>query len=183
MQLAPEGFDMKITVKSIITALSLVVSMSQVMPMAFAADATLPTGNLTSEINYRYVGHLEQMDDKGRLLVWEATVTGDLTGKIKWWFVNPPPASAIEYTGGRLSFYAARWEFWAGEELLLAGDTAGKTDFRSGVDGVWDGHGVVTEGSGIYDSLVGRRVYETGSVSVGSDPPMSFSGTGMFAIY
>ena len=62
---------MKITVKSIIAALSLVVSMSQVMPMAFADDAALPTGNLTSEINYRYVGHLEQTDDKGRLLVWE----------------------------------------------------------------------------------------------------------------
>jgi hypothetical protein len=173
---------MKTTVTSIFAALSLVVSMLQ-MPMAFAADAALATGNLSSEINYRYVGNLEQTDDKGRLLVWEANVKGDLTGKIKWWFVNPPPASDIEYIGGRLTFYTARWEFWVGEELLLAGETAGKTDFRDDADGVWDGHGVVTEGGGKYESLVGRHVYETGSVSVGSDPPMSFSGTGMFAIY
>jgi hypothetical protein len=67
--------------------------------------------------------------------------------------------------------------------LLLAGETAGKTDFRNGADGIWDGHGRVTEAYEKFQSLKGHAVYETGSVIVGSDPPKSFSGTGMFQIY
>ncbi len=143
----------------------------------------MTTKVITSEIDYQYVGNLEHTDGEGRLLVWEATVRGDLAGKIKWWLVNPSPASEIEYIGGRLTFYAARWECWAGEELFLAGETAGKIDFRDGADGAWDGHGVVTEAGGKYESLIGRHVYETGPVRVGSNPPMSFSGTGIFVIH
>ncbi len=175
--------DIRITVISRSAALLLVVSMPQGMPMAVAAEGALPAGTLTSEIVYSYVGHLDQTDDEGRLLVWVATVTGDLTGKIKWWFEIPSPASDVTYMGGQLTFYAARWEFWADEELLLAGETAGKTEFLDGTDGVWDGHGIVTEAAGKYESLIGREVYETGPVIVGSDPPMSFSGAGLFVIY
>ena len=144
---------------------------------------TVPVVRLTSEIDYRFVGHLEQLDDEGRLFVWAGTIEGDFTGEMKWWFVQPSPVSGSTYMGGKAAFYAARWEFWAGEELLLAGESAGKTVFPDGADGMWDGHGVVTEASGEFDALKGRKVYETGPVIVGSDPPVSYSGTGLFLIY
>ena len=138
---------------------------------------------VTGEIKYRFVGHLEQVDEKGRLLVWEAQVAGDIQGTMKWWFVNPPPVTDTVYAGGRLSFYAARWELWYEEELLLAGLSAGKTDFRDGADGIWDGHGRVTEARGKYESLRGRSVYESGPVILGSEPPATLTGTGVFLIY
>lgn len=138
---------------------------------------------LAGEINYRFVGHLEQVDEKGRLLVWDAQVAGDIQGTMKWWFVNPPPSSEISYSGGRLTFYAARWELWDGDELLLAGVSAGKTNFRNGGDGIWDGHGRVTESRGKYERLGGRLVYETGPVILGADPPETLTGTGVFLIY
>ncbi len=102
---------------------------------------------------------------------------------MKWWFVQPSPVSGNTYMGGEVVFYVARWEIWAGEELLLAGESAGKTVYPDGADGMWDGHGIVTEASRDFDVLKGRKVYETGPVIVGSDPPVSFSGTGMFLIY
>ena len=164
--------------------LSLVVLfIAQTMQMAFAVDNAVADSLLTGKTDYRFVGHLGQTDDEGRLLVWEATIEGDVEGQLQWWFVNPPPTPQLEYAGGRLTFYAARWELWVDEELLLAGESAGKTDFRNGADGIWDGHGRVTEAAGRFHALKGRVVYETGTVIVGSDPPKSFSGTGMFLIY
>lgn len=167
--------------RSVLSLIALFIA--QTMPMALAEDDAAPGGPLTGKIDYSYVGHLGQKDDAGRSLVWEGTVEGDLNGKMKWWFVNPPPAPKITYMGGRLTFYAARWEIRAGEELLLAGESGGKTDFRDGVDGIWDGHGLVTEASEKFQSLRGRRIYETGSVILGSDPPVSLSGAGIFLIY
>ncbi len=134
-------------------------------------------------IGLNYGGQIEQLDDEGRLLVWEGTIEGDLTGEMKWWFEIPPPVIAPPYTGGRAAFYAARWEIWNAGELLLAGESAGKTVSPDGADGMWDGHGVVTEASGEFNALDGRKVCETGPVIVGSDPPVSFSGTGLFLIY
>ena len=136
-----------------------------------------------SQIDYRFAGHLELFDDEGRLLVWEGTIRGDVTGEIKWWFVQPSPVSGSTYTGGEVVFYLARWEIRAGDELLLAGESAGKTVSPDGADGMWDGHGVVTETTGKFNALKGQRVSETGPVIMGSDPPMSISGTGMFQIY
>ena len=152
-------------------------------PMAFAGDGAVFRGQLTSEIDYWFVGHLNQWDDEGRLLVWEGTIEGDFTGEIKYWFVIPSPVSGSAYVGGEVEFYSARWEIWDGEELLLAGESAGKTVFPDGADGMWDGHGVVTEASKGFNPLKGRKVYETGPVIVGSNPPVSYSGTGMFVIY
>jgi hypothetical protein len=152
-------------------------------PMAFADDGAVLRGQLTCEINYWFVGHLNQWDDEGRLLVWEGTIEGDITGEGKWWFVIPSPVSGSAYVGGEVVFYSARWEIWDGEELLLAGESAGKTVFPDGADGMWDGHGVVTEASKGFNPLKGRKVYESGPVFVGSDPPVSYSGTGMFVIY
>jgi hypothetical protein len=138
---------------------------------------------LTSTINYRFVGHLEQTDDEGRLLVWEATIDGDMQGTLKWWFVTPPPVAETRYANGRATFYAARWELWNDEEVLLAGESAGKTVFGDGGDGTWDGHGRVTVANGRYAPLKGRSVYESGPVILGAEPPMTLSGTGMFLIY
>ncbi len=174
---------MKIKAVCVLTSLVLVLTMTLAGTMTFADDSAVPRGRLASQIDYRFVGHLEQLDDEGRLLVWEGAIDGDITGEMKWWFVNPSPVSDSTYMGGQVNFYAARWEIWVGEELLLAGESAGKTVFPDGADGMWDGHGVVTETSGEFNALDGRKVYETGPVIVGSDPPVSFSGTGLFLIY
>lgn len=151
---------------------------------AILADTPAVTGSLhSSRIDYHFVGHLEQFDDAGRLLVWEASIDGAFTGKMKWWFVNPPPVPAATYAGESLSYYKARWEIWSDDELLVAGESAGKTVFRNGGDGVWDGSGVVTEAAPALTSLKGSRIYETGPVIVGSNPPVSYTGTGMFVIH
>lgn len=172
-------------IKAVWVRMSLLLVLSMTLPgtIAFADEGAVPRGQITSEIDYWFVGHLEQLDDEGRLLVWEATIGGDLTGEMKYWFVQPPPASGSTYMGGEVTFYVARWEIWVDEELILAGESAGKTVFPNGADGMWDGHGVVTEASSDFNALKGRKVYETGPVIVGSDPPVSFSGTGIFLIY
>lgn len=161
----------------------LLLLISHTAPTALAQDRDNPDEQIVGKLDYWFVGHLGQKDDEGRLLVWEATVEGDLAGKMKWWFEIPRPVSPLNYTGGRATFYAARWEFWADETLLLAGESAGKTVFPDGADGVWDGHGRVTEGSGKFSDAAGRRVYETGLVLLGQDPPRTFSGTGLFVIH
>ena len=175
---------MKIKAVRVLTPLLLVLSMTLAEPMAFAGDGAVLRGQLTSEMDYWFVGHLGQLDDEERLLVWEGTIQGDFTGEMKWWFVVPSPVSGSPYyMGGEVAFYSARWEIWDGDELLLAGESAGKTVFPDGADGMWDGHGVVTEASKGFNPLKGRKVYETGPVIVGSNPPVSYSGTGMFVIY
>lgn len=138
---------------------------------------------LMSQIDYRFVGHLEETDDEGRLLVWEANIDGGFTGTMRWWFADPPPVDNAVYGGGRMSFYAARWEILVQGKRVLAGISTGKTNFPDGADGIWDGHGRVTEAATGYEALVGRRVYESGTVVLGAEPPVSFTGTGVFAIY
>lgn len=160
-----------------------VLFMAHMTQQTLAETQTASDQVLVGQIEYWFVGHLGQTDKKGRLLVWEATVEGAVTGKMKWWFVNPPPVSEAAVANGRVSFYTARWELWADGDLLLAGESAGKTVFSGDADGIWDGHGRVSEALGKYADLVGRRIYETGPVILGSDPPMSFSGTGAFVIY
>ena len=160
-----------------------VLSMSLAGTLAIAEDGDDPGGILRSEINYRSVSHLKHSDDEGRLLAWEGTIEGDLNGEMKWWFVTPSPVSRSTYVGGRVIFYTARWEFRVGEELLLAGESAGKTVYGDGEDGMWDGHGVVTEANGEFKALKGRKIYETGPVILGVESPKSISGTGMFLIY
>jgi hypothetical protein len=165
--------------KVVLLLLCLVVlTLTHAVPMAKSSSSS---SALTSAIEYWFVAHLGEMDDEGRLLVWEGTIDGDITGTMKWWFGWSPPDGV--YLGGWVAYYTARWEIWDGEELLLAGESAGKTVFPDGADGMWDGHGVVTEASKGFNPLKGRKVYETGPVLMGSDPPVSFSGAGMFVIY
>jgi len=165
------------------TSVLLVLSMPLAGAIAFADDAAVPSARFTGALDLTYVGHLEKMDDDGRLLVWEGSIKGDFAGEIKWWFVSPSPVSSTTYMGGKVDYYAARWEIWVGEELALAGESAGKTVTPNNSDGMWDGHGIVTEAYGEFTPLKGRKVYETGPVILGSNPPISLSGTGMFQIY
>lgn len=164
-------------------ALSIILLAVAILPAVASADSTQTAATLTGQIEYRFVGHEQQLDDDGRLLVWEATISGDIAGTMKWWFEQPPPVAEQSFDGGRVSFYAARWELWSGDTLVLAGSSAGKTVFADGEDGIWDGHGVVTRASDRFSALVGHAIYETGPVIVGTDPPVTFSGTGLFSIY
>ena len=117
---------MKIKAFWVLTSLLLVLSLTLAATMAFAKDGAGRRGPLTSEINYWFVGHEGHWDDEGRLLVWEATIEGDITGEMKWWFVIPSPVSGSVFVGGEVAFYSARWEIWDGKKLLLAGESAGK---------------------------------------------------------
>lgn len=164
-------------------ALILVLLTMMSTQLALAESDSNHGEQLIGALTYQFVGHLRQTDEAGRILVWEAEVEGAFTGTMKWWFANPSPINELKYQGGRLTFYAARWELWNDGELLLAGESAGKTNFRDGADGIWDGHGRVKEAAEKYEFLMGRSVYETGPVIIGSDPPKSYSGTGMFLVY
>ena len=146
-------------------------------------SARRPGVLLNGALDLTYAGYLEKRDGDGRLLVWEGSVGGDFAGAIKWWFVDPSPIASDTYKGGTVNYYEARWEVWVGEKLVLAGKSAGKTVTPDQSDGMWDGHGVVTEAHGEFEQLKGYRVYETGPVIYGSNPPDSLTGTGMFQIY
>jgi hypothetical protein len=164
-------------------ALVIAFSAAGIAPSAAMESDEADAAQLIGRIEYRFVGHQQQTDASNRLLVWEAVAEGDLNGEMKWWFVVPPPVDEVAYTDGRITFYSARWELWADDELLLAGHSVGKTDFRNGADGIWDGHGRVTEAAAQYQYLLGHAIYETGPVLLGAEPPQSFSGTGMFLVY
>jgi hypothetical protein len=163
-------------------------------PPAFGATGghrAVLAKRLTGQIDYWLVAGLGIRDDEGRLLVWEGTIVGDFNGTMKWWFIMPPPfASVVNYPGGRVNYYAARWEIWDPDrnELLLAGDSAGKTVTPGepgawGV-GIWDGDGVVTEARRGLHPLKGRHIYETGPVISNAEAyPGTLSGTGLFVIY
>ena len=160
-----------------------VLFMVHMTQQSLAEDQSASDGVFVGQVDYWFVGHLGQTDSKGRLLVWEATIEGVVAGKMKWWFVNPPEIAEVAVAHGRVSFYTARWEVWGEGELLLAGESAGKTVFSEDADGMWDGHGRVTEAVGRFSDLIGRQIYETGPVILGSDPPKSFKGTGAFVVY
>jgi hypothetical protein len=182
--IAPQGKEKPMKrVSRLSLGFAVAVVLLAVGSMAVAVDDFAQRGQLTSQIDYRFVGHLQQWDLEGRLLVWQGSIVGDFTGEMKWWFEIPSPVSGGPFEGGRVSFYSARWEIWDGDELLLAGESAGKTVFPDGADGMWDGHGVVTEAAEGLNPLKGRKVYETGPVVVGELPPLTFSGTGMFLMY
>jgi hypothetical protein len=174
---------MKFKVVRKLTSLLFVFAVLLTGTIACEDEGNAPRGPLASEIVYQFVGHLEEVDDQGRLLVWDASIKGDVTGDLKWWFVQPAPVSSTPYAGGRVDYYAAKWEILVDGELVLAGESAGKTVWRDGADGIWDGHGIVMEARGDFSTLKGRKTYETGPVIKGSNPPVSFSGTGMFLIY
>lgn len=133
--------------------------------------------SLKCTIEYVFVGHLGIFDTDGRLLVWEAEIHGDIEGTMKWWFVlgGGPPNMPDE---AHSSFYEARWEIWSGSDLLLAGESAGQTATPADKDGIWNGHGMVTETSPKYEPWNGRRIKEGGNVNF----IFPYSGEGTFRI-
>jgi hypothetical protein len=153
------------------------------VPTALADDDVDLSGPLTCRIQYWSVGHLGERNDEGWLLAWKATVRGDLTGELRYWFPESPPVPDGTYAGGEVGYYLARWELWDKDELILAGKSAGKTVIPDGEDGIWDGHGIVLETKSDLNSLKGRKIYETGTVILPSDPAVPSSGSGMFLIY
>ena len=174
---------MNIKIRPVITHVLLTLTIALTAPTVFADRGGVRAGALASQIDYWFVAHLGQVDDAGRILVWEGTIDGAIKGEAKWWFEMEDPVQNSSF-----SFYAARWEIWSDGKLILAGESAGKTVFPGGIspgapDGIWDGHGVVTEAKGKASRLKGRKIYETGPVVIGDTPPVSFSGTGMFLIY
>ena len=165
-------------------SLLVVLSLTLTAPVAFAGNHshfTFPMKQLTCQIDYWLSPNFGELDDEGRKLVWEGTISGDINGTMKWWF-GEKPAPNIVYQGGKVGFYQGRWEIWEGEKLLLAGDSAGKTVTPEGSDGMWDGHGIVRKAHRGLWRLLGRRMYETGPVMRDSpqSPPY---GTGIFVIH
>ncbi|MFO7695003.1 MAG: hypothetical protein R6V57_18115 [Vicinamibacterales bacterium] len=148
-------------------------------PASFAQGNDVKAPQLTGRIDFQFAGHLNEYDAAGRKLLWIATIEGDLNGTMRWWFAVPSPAPKFVYAGGQVNYYAARWEIWDGGVLLLAGESSGKTVTPIGQDGMWDGAGVVTEGSGKYNVLKGRHIYETGPVVMTGLP----YGTGIFSVF
>lgn len=150
---------------------------------AHASEVNVPNGLAANQIDYWFVGHLGITDDEGRLLVWEGAIDGAISGDINWWFVFPSPVPGGAHNGGATAFYQARWEILQDDQMILAGESAGKTVFPTDEDGMWDGHGVVTDAKGRFSPLKGRKIYESGPVLVGDIPPLTYEGTGIFTIY
>lgn len=150
---------------------------------AFADEHAVISGPLTLQIEYRSVSALGERDDDGWLLAWKAEASGDLSGEMRWWFPETPPAPESRYSDGEVGYYVARWELWVGGERVLSGKSAGKTVIPDGEDGIWDGHGIVMESSDELSSRVGRRIYETGTVLMPADPAVVSTGSGLFVIY
>lgn len=149
---------------------------------ASAAQFNLPNGQLVNKIDYELMAHLGIFDEEGRLLVWEGNISGDLNGYMKWWVVVPGTVPRYTFDNGEIAYYTARFEFYNDmDELMLAGESSGKTVFPADPDGdgIWDGAGVVTEAKGRYAPLKGRKIYETGPVINGEGLP---HGEGMWTI-
>ncbi len=156
---------------------AVVATIGLVVVQTETASANKP---LTGTIDYSFVGHLGELDGEGRLLVWEATISGDIEGVMLWWFVGGGgPPNMPHPDAPHVSFYEARWEiFDSAGNLVLAGDSSGVTARPRGKDGIWNGHGKVTEASGEFENWIGRHVSEGGNVNW--DFP--FSGSGIFRI-
>ena len=174
---------MRIKLVSGLATLIVLLFMMQSGPTALAQYEVVPEGPLTLQIEYWSVGKEGVTDKDGWLLAWKAKASGDLTGEMRWWFPETPPAPETEYSHGEVGYYVARWEFWNGDELILAGKSAGKTVIPEGEDGIWDGHGTVMQANGNLSSREGRRIYETGIVIMPADEETPSTGSGMFVIY
>ena len=136
-----------------------------------------PAPSLRSAIDYVFVGHLGEFDDEGRRKVWDGGIHGEIEGTIYWWFIDgggPPNMPDAAHS----SFYEARWEIWDGDDLLLAGNSAGQTAKPRGKDGIWRGNGIVTETSAGFEGWMGRHTYEGGNVNW----TFPYSGEGIFRI-
>jgi uncharacterized protein (TIGR02246 family) len=146
------------TVKSMpVFALVLLLALGLVFAGNDGIGADEPPQSLTSTTEHEFVGHLGVLDDKGRLLAWEGTISGDINGVIQWWMGSMS-------TNGHVSYYVYRVEIWNSDKtvLLLAGENAGSTTAEPGKDAFWRGKGIVIEASAEYEHWIGRQVFESG---------------------
>ena len=165
------------------STLLVLLFLMQPASIAFADDVASVDGPLACQIEYWSVVRDDVRNDDGWLLAWKAKVSGDFEGELRWWFPETPPAPEGEYSDGKVGYYVARWQLWQGDELVLAGESAGKTVMAEGEDGIWDGHGIVMQATGELSSLKGRKIYETGTVIMPADPEVPSTGSGMWVIY
>lgn len=161
--------------------MALVVAACAAEPPHSASRA--PAEPLLSQIEYRFAGDRGEVDAGGWTLVWTATMEGDLSAEARWYFPEPSPIPVVAIEGGDIAYYEARWEVRVEDRMILAGWSAGKTVTMDGEDGIWDGHGVVTEASDAYQAYVGRHTFETGPVILGDEPAAIPRGRGLFAIH
>ena len=167
-----------ISIKSIpVLALALLLGLGT----ALADDAEKPAPVLTGTTEYVFVGHLQtipdDLDEEGRLLVWEGTISGDIEGVIKWWMDPPTPPT------GQANHYEDRFEIWNADEtvLLLAGDEAGTTTARHGKNSNWRTNGTVTEAYGVFEGWLGRKNHAEGHFTWAA-PGLPEHGYGTFRI-
>ena len=146
------------------------------------ASTSVPPEPLFNQIEYRYAGDLQEFDAGGWQLLWVGTIEGAVSGEVRWWFEEPNPIADVALEQGSIAYYEARWEIRSGDEVLLAGRSGGKTVTVGEGDGIWDGHGVVTQASAAYQAYVGLHTYETGPVVFGDDPPSSSWARGLLTI-
>jgi len=165
---------MKTRMKKLISISTIpVLALALLLVLGTVLQAKKPAPSLTGTMEYDFVGHLGELDDEGRLLVWEGTITGDIEGTLKSWFVSGGGPPNMPDTAHVL-LYESRWEIWDGDDLLMAGDEAGTTATPPGKDGIWRGNGIVTEASEEFEDWIGRQTYAAGNVNW--DFPYSGSG-------
>lgn len=128
-------------------------------------------------------------EENNRRLAWIGTIqlNGDIYN-INWWFNNSPVIAPSVLTDGAgfIGYYSARWEIMDNDgNLILAGESGGKTVFPTPFppasppnNGVWDGHGIVTEAAKHLNALKGSKIYESGSVIFND----GLRGNGIFMI-
>jgi len=170
---------------SISTIPVLVLALLLVLGTVLADDAAIgaqkPAPALICAIDYEFFGHLGELDEEGRLLVWVGEIHGDIEGVILWWF---------DLTGSRdtgvVKHYVAKWEILDSDSedalVLLVGDSTGTTATPPGKDGIWRGNGIVTEAYGEFEDWIGRKTYEGGNVTWVIPGLLPLGGEGIFVI-
>jgi hypothetical protein len=158
--------------------LLLTLSVILVLVSVGMAAAKKPAPSLRCTTEYVFVGHLQEipddLDEEGRLLVWEGPISGDIEGVIQWWMVP-------SIRTGQASHYVDRFEIWKGEVLLLAGDEAGTTTARHGKNSNWRTNGTVTEVGPGFEDWLGRKEHAEGHFTWAA-PGLPDEGYGTFRI-
>ncbi|MHC4518322.1 MAG: hypothetical protein ACYTAS_07025 [Planctomycetota bacterium] len=73
-----------VSIKSLpVLALALLLVLGSVFADDDGIGAEEPAPSLASTTEHDFVGHLGILDDKGRLLAWEGTISGDINGVIQ----------------------------------------------------------------------------------------------------
>jgi hypothetical protein len=150
------------------------LTLALILALVPAGMAKKPAPSLRCTIMYTYVG--SPVDPKGRTLVWEGPISGDIEGVIQWWI----DMDAITRTGA-VSHYDDRWVILDGDgKPLLAGEESGSTTAHEGKDSIWRTNGTVTFAAPEFEDWIGRQNHAGGNAVF---PPSELpSGEGTFRI-